>query len=119
MSAMNAVARVFERLKAGELSQTEISPKSGWEVSLPSGRVVTRSTLQAEAEALIQLGPDAVPYLLPHVMDDNPALGYVATYALEQITGEKPYLPYFDQAGHGEHRARAIEIWRRWYEAKR
>jgi hypothetical protein len=113
------VARIFERLKTGEFSRRETSPQSGWEVTLPSGRTVTRSTLQTEARALIALGPDAVPYLLPHVMDGNPALRYLAIYALEQITGEKPYLPYFDAADHAENRARAIEVWRTWYEARK
>ncbi len=113
------VARIFERLETGELSRAQEGPQSGWEVSLPSGRSVTRSTLQAEALALIELGPDAVPPLLPRAMDDNPALRYVAIYALERITGEKPYLPYFAQADHGEHRARAIEVWRNWYEARK
>ena len=111
------VASIFERLKTGELSRTETSPQSGWEISLPSGRTVARSTLQAEAGALVALGRDAVPYLLPHVMDGNPALRYVAIYTLEQITGEKPFLPYFAEADHAENRTRAIEIWRTWYEA--
>ncbi|HUT46923.1 MAG TPA: HEAT repeat domain-containing protein [Sedimentisphaerales bacterium] len=88
-------------------------------MDLPSGRTVTRSMLQAEARVLIALGPDAVPHLLPIVMNDNPALRYVAIYTLEQITGEKPYLPYFDQTDHEENRTRAIEVWRRWYEERK
>jgi hypothetical protein len=117
-TVQDEVAQVFQRLKMGELSQTDINPQSGWEVSLPSGKTVTRSTLQAEAAVLIELGPDAVPYLLPYVMNDNRALRYVAIYTLEQLTGEKPYLPYFDQADHEENSTHAIEIWRRWYEAR-
>ena len=113
------VARIFERLRTGELFGTETDPQSGWEVTLPSGKIVTRSTLQSEAAALIALGPDAVPYVLPFAMDENPALRYAAVYALEQITGEKPYMPYFDQADHGEYRARAIEVWKGWYEARK
>ncbi len=115
----DTVTGIFERLRAGELSQTETQPQSGWEISLPSGRTVTRSRLQAEARALVALGADAVPLLLPRVMDDSPALRYVATYALEQITGQKPYLSHFDHADHGQHRARAIEVWRRWYDARK
>src|SRR5262249_3182122 len=112
------VARIFQRLKMGELSQIDTNPQSGWEISFPSGRTVTRSMLQAEARGLIALGPDAVPHLLPYVMNDNLALRYVAIYTLEQITGEKPYLPYFDQADHRESCSHAIEVWRRWYEAR-
>lgn len=111
------VALIFQRLEMGELSQADTNPQSGWEISLPSGRTVTRSTLQAEARVLIALGPDAVPHLLPQVMNDNQALRYVAIYVLQQITGEKPYLPYFDEEDHEENRPRAIEVWRRWYEA--
>ena len=118
ISVKDEVARIFQRLKMGELSQTDTTPQSGWEIPLPSGRIVTRSTLQAEARVLMALGSDAVPHLLPHVMNDNLALRYVAIYTLEQITGEKPYLPYFDQADHGKNRPRAIEVWRRWYEAR-
>ncbi|MGA2488771.1 MAG: hypothetical protein ABSF99_01095 [Anaerolineales bacterium] len=114
----NTIKEVFSRLAASELGKPVNPIEEGWEVALPSGRTVTRSTLQAEARALIELGADAVPCLLPWVMNDNPALRYVAIYALEQITGEKPYLPYFDQADHGENRTRAIEVWRRWYKAR-
>lgn len=119
MITEDAVIEAFSRLAAGELAPPVSPVEEGWEMALPSGRAVTRSTLQAEARALIELGADAVPYLLPWVMNDNTALRYVATYALEQITGEKPYLPYFDQADQGDNRARAIEVWRKWYEARK
>ena len=118
MAIEDAVDEVFSRLGAGELVE-HISPvQDGWEMELPSGRAVARSELQTEARVLIALGPDAVPYLLPWVMNDNLALRYVAIYALEQITGEIPYLAYFDHADHGENRARAIDVWRKWYEAR-
>jgi hypothetical protein len=109
------VASIFERLKTGELSPTETSPQSGWEISLPSGRTVTRSTLQAEARPIIALGLDAVPELLPRVMNEHPALRYVAIYALEQITGEKPHIPYFADTDEEGYRVKAIDIWRNWY----
>jgi hypothetical protein len=118
MTIEKYVDEVFSRLAAGKLAERINLVQDGWEVDLPSGRTVARSTLQAEARVLIGVGPDAVPHLLPWVMNDNPALRYVAIYALEQITGEKPYLPYFNQADHGENRTRAIEVWRRWYEAR-
>jgi hypothetical protein len=117
MAVKDAVSSIFERLDTGHISRTDSITQSGWETSLPSGTIVTRSVLQAEAAALIALGRDAVPDLLPHVMNDNAAHRYVAIYALEQITGEKPYLTYFDQADHEQNRPRAIETWRRWYEA--
>jgi len=117
MTIKDEVYRVFSRLVVGDLTK-RISPvQDGWEVDLPSGRTVARSILQEEARSLIAIGPDAVPHLLPWVANDYPALRYVAIFALEQITGEKPHLPYFDQADHGEGRTRAIEVWRRWYAA--
>jgi hypothetical protein len=118
MTIEDAVNGVFSRLTAGELAE-RVLVQSGWEVDLPSGKTVARSTLQAEARALIALGPSAVPHLLPWVMNDNPALRYVAVYALEQITGEKPYVLHFDQADAEGNRTRAIEVWRRWYEANK
>jgi hypothetical protein len=118
MNIGDAVNEVFSRLAAGELGQPVSPVEDGWNVALPSGRTVARSTLQSEARSLIDLGSDAVPYLLPWIMNDNPALRYVGIYALEQITAQKPYLPYFDQADQGEYRARAIEVWRNWYETR-
>ena len=100
---------VFQRLAAGEVTKTAVRPESGWEMSLPSGKTITRSRLQAEAQPLIALGPDAIPELLQWVTDENPALRYVAVYALEQITGQKPYLPHFAQSDDDGYRAKAME----------
>jgi hypothetical protein len=119
MIVEDAVKAVFSRLAVGELAKAVGPVQEGWEVKLTSGKSVARSTLQEEARSLIELGLDAVPYLLPWVMNDNPALRYVAIYTLEQITGKKPYLPYFDEVDHGENRSRAIEAWRKWYEARK
>jgi hypothetical protein len=119
MTIEDVVNSVFSRLAAGELAEPISPVQDGWEMELPSGKTIARSTLQAEAGTLVALGPDAVPRLLVWVMHDNPALRYVAIYALERITGEKPYLPYFDQDDRGENRNRAIEVWTRWYEARK
>jgi len=107
---------VFRRLAAGKLSTPPTPVSSGWEMPLPTGSIVVRSTLQEEARSIIALGPDAVPYLIPMVMSGELALRYVAIYALEQITGKKPYFPYFGESDIESHRAKAIEIWRQWYE---
>ena len=108
------VDAAFERLVQAQLSQPETGPTDGWEAKLPGGQTVARSTLQAEARPLIELGPGAVPDLLPWVHHANAAIRYVAMFALEQITGEHAKISYFD-----EDRARqdaAIAIWRRCYE---
>jgi hypothetical protein len=91
-----SVDGVFERLAQGRLSQPEAGPVDGWQTPLPGGTTVARSTLQSEAAPLIRLGSDAVPHLLPWVHHENAALRYVAIFTLEQITGERPQLGYFD-----------------------
>lgn len=118
MKSKDAVNAVFTRLAAGELSERVSLVQDGWEVDLPSGRTVARSTLQAEATALIAIGPDAVPHLLSWVVNENPALRYMAIYALEQITGEKSHLPYLHQSDQGNQALRAVEMWRKWYDAR-
>ena len=117
MTVQDTVNDVFHRLAAGDLAEPVSPIREGWETDLPSGRTVARSMLQEEAGLLVVLGSAAVPYLLSWIMNDNAALRYVAIYALERITGEKPYLPYFAQADPEGHRTRAIEVWRAWYEA--
>jgi hypothetical protein len=119
MTVKEVVNKVFSNLSKGKLSEPSPGLESGWEVELPSGKTVTRSILQQEAGALIELGADAVPHILPWVTNENSALGYVAAYALQQITGEKPSFPYFDQSDRTGQRAQAIEVWRRWYEARK
>jgi hypothetical protein len=113
------VREVFGRLSAGQLTDSDIPVQDGWETSLPSGKTVARSALDAEAAPLVALGPEAVPSLLPWVSNDNAALRYVAIHALEQITGQRPHVPYFDQADVGDRRAAAIDTWRKWYATHR
>jgi hypothetical protein len=117
-SIKETVAVVFRRLLAEELDVSSAEPDSGWQMSLPSGQIVERSKLQAVAQPLIDLGPDAVPLLLPWLESEELALRYVALYALQQITGEQPYLPYFEQGDMEGYQARAIEVWQKWYEAQ-
>jgi hypothetical protein len=106
------VETVFRHLASGNFSKSTDLEESGWEMQLPSGGFVVRSMLQAEASPLIAAGPKVVPHLIPWVLNDNLALRYVAVYALEQITGEKSDVAYFDKTLP----AKAIEIWRSWYE---
>ncbi|MGB0384085.1 MAG: hypothetical protein ACPGWR_04595 [Ardenticatenaceae bacterium] len=106
------VDALFCRLTAGKLSVKGPRLESGWEMCLPAGQVVYRSTLQAEARPLIAQGKEAVPYLFGWVMNENLALRYVALYALQQITGKKPYVSYFKKGT--EECSQAIEVWREW-----
>lgn len=110
------VDAVFERLARGQLSPAEPGPASGWETQLPTGVTVTRSVLQAEARPLIARGAEAVPALLPWVHHANAALRYVAVFALDEITGERPRVGHFDD--DPAPRAQAIEVWRAWYDRR-
>jgi hypothetical protein len=112
------INEVLQRITNGKLSAPSSLVQSGWEITLSTGDKVARSTLQAEAQPLILLGAEAVPYLLPWVMSNDLATRYVALYALEQITGEKPYVPYFDQADEAGNREKAVAAWQAWYDAK-
>ena len=86
-------------------------------MALPSGQTVTRSTLQEHAQPLIALGAPAVPSLLRWAHDESQAVRYVALYALEQITGERPQISYFAKEADNDQLAQALSIWWRWYEA--
>jgi hypothetical protein len=111
------INEILQTVAAGELSASTTLDQSGWEMPLSTGEKVVRSRLQAEAQPLILMGAQAVPDLLPWVMNDDLAARYVALYALEQITGEKPYVPYFDQADEEGQREKAMAAWRAWYDS--
>ncbi len=110
------VTEVFERLLTGETSPFGPELQSGWEMTLPSGATVTRSSLQWEAAPLISLGRDSVPYLLAWAENEDLAIRYIAVYALGQITGLEPHVPHFAHGDEQGYLSRAIDAWRRWYE---
>jgi hypothetical protein len=110
------IRQIFDRLARGQLSTSGPTLQSGWEMELPSGDVVVRSTLQTEAAPLIELGGEAVPYLLPWVEQDNLALRYVAVYSLQKITGLSPELAYFARDTGRAQRDAAVRVWREWFE---
>ena len=87
MNARELVDAIFTRLATGTLAADTPLEQSGWQATLPNGRVVTRSALQHEAVPLIALRGDAVTHLQRWAEHDNEALRYVAKYALEQIAG--------------------------------
>lgn len=110
-----SVDDVFRRLERGEMSPRELSLDDGWEATLPGGQRVTRSQLQGEARPLIALGIDAIPELIRWADVRNPALRYVATFTLAQLTGLHPELRHFDDDDTDGARARALADWRIWY----
>lgn len=118
MTVKQQVDAVFQRLQAGTLQPPQ-GPQDGWEMALPSGKTVTRSVLQGEARPLIALGPEAVPALLEWADQASLALRYVALYSLEQITGERPHVSYFDADDKEGSRHKAISTWRKWYQDRK
>ena len=110
---------IFKRLVQGQLSPRGPGQvDDGWEATLPGGQAVTRSTLQAEARPLVEMGAAAVRDLLPWANHPNAAIRYVAVFALGEITGERPTLRHFDDADADGARAGAIAQWQRWLEAR-
>jgi hypothetical protein len=93
------------------MERTAPTAESGWSLTLPSGRVVTRSFLQYQAEPLVALGKDAVPALASWVgAAKDPATRYIAIYALGEITGRRPPLPHL-AAPDREALRRATQEW--------
>jgi hypothetical protein len=114
------VGQTVDRLLTDNLHErwrrpSKLGLASGWAISLPSGRLIRRDTLQHQAEPIIALGKEAVPHLFKWVQSDNLAVRFIAVYALEQITGLESHVPTFDQEDRAGNRARAIEVWREWY----
>ena len=116
--AQSQVDAVFERLVTGTIGASAPVEQSGWEMALPTGRVVARSTLQAEAQPLIALGPPAIPSLLRWARNEQLALRYVAVFALEQITGEESHIPSFAPGHASVNLDHALSAWWRWYESR-
>jgi hypothetical protein len=120
VTADSAMKQKVDALFADFVAETfvtagQVQDNSGWTMSLESGRVVTRSFLQQQAAPVIALGPDAVPHLFTWVMHGDLPIRYIAIYSLEQISGLKPYIPYFDRDDPRRHRDRAIATWREWW----
>lgn len=69
--------------------------ESGWSIQLPSGRSVSRSLLQRQAEPLVALGLPAVDPLIAWVgTARDQASRYVAIFALQQLTGRRPHVAW-------------------------
>ena len=115
------VDTLFSGFQEGKFDDVPgIISEAGWKMPLASGRIVTRSFLQKQAFAVIALGREAVPCLFKWVMHDDPAIRYIAIYSLQEITGLKPYVPYFDSGKDSKnYRKRAITVWEDWWREKK
>lgn len=89
---------------------------SGWMMTLASGRKVSRSFLQAQADPIIKCGRAAVPVLCRWVMSDDLHVRYIAVYSLQKITRLHPFVGYFDKEDKDHYREKAIAEWMRWAE---
>jgi len=95
---------------------SDLNEASGWIMELPSGKSVIRSFLMYQADTIISLGNETVPHLFKWVMNDELYIRYIAVYALQQITGISPYIPYFDKEDPDGNRQKAIKAWNEWWE---
>jgi hypothetical protein len=88
---------------------------NGTMLRLPSGRKVHQAFLNCQAEALIRLGPGAVPSLLPWVKSRCQHVRYIAIYSLEEITTLHPRIWHFDMHDPERYQERAITVWSSWH----
>lgn len=111
------VDAVFTPLSQGKLPVPVPAGAQGgddWELALPGGVLVGPAALQAQATPLIELGSAVVLPLLPWVKHESAAVRYVALYALEEITGERPGIGHLDE--DPQRQEAAITAWRRWHD---
>ena len=81
---------------AGEFrTPSGLAPGGGWDLTLPSGRTVTRSFLRYQAKPLIELGSPAVEPLIASLpRQGDPATRYIVVYALDEISNRRSGLDY-------------------------
>jgi hypothetical protein len=78
---------IFTNFLNDEFYEDESILTSGWFMVTPLGEIVTRSFLEEQAKHIIVFGTAAEPYLHKWVGINNSPVRYVASYALEKITG--------------------------------
>ena len=89
----------------------------GWEMPLPSGKVIFMSDLREQAEPIIACGPDAVPHLFQWLKTDSLHVRYIAVYSLEQITEIDGRIPTFATSKEAmPYIEEAIAVWQEWYD---
>jgi hypothetical protein len=95
-----------------------ITVESGYMISLPSGDVVRTGFLQTQAKPIIDLGPEAVPFLVNWVRSDNRSVRYIAIYSLEKITNVKTKIPRPGPGKDRSHQEKAIKEWMTWWKRR-
>lgn len=110
---------LFQCFKEGWSPYDDDQPyiASGWMMELPNGQIVQRCDLQRWAKPLIAYGPKAVPYLVKWVRYDHCAVRYIAIYALDEITQEKPMVYHFASGPNDPNTESAIQIWLKWWKS--
>ncbi len=119
------VAHILKSLEGGAFLVTEPPEKpvllNGWTMPHPSGKAVSRSTLQAQCSAIIPYGWRAVPELLKQLDNKEQFVRYIAAYSLERITGLHPTFYYFGTPheqfnGDRDWFDNAKKTWSKWYD---
>ncbi len=110
----DAMIRFAEHDFVGGTSFEELS---GWAMTTESGTLLSRSVLQRQAAILESIGEDAVPALVKWLEHDQIEIRYIASFALEQITGLDPFFPTFasreelDEQGWLAQTRAEYEVW--------
>lgn len=90
------VKRILSACAEGQFRESSgIVEDSGWELTLSSGRTVTRSFLVHQAQPLVALGKSALePLILGVETAEDPACRYIAIYALNELSGTQPMIDH-------------------------
>jgi hypothetical protein len=87
----------------------------GWIMKWPGNGTIHRAILREFAEPIIAHGPKAVPYLLRWVRYHHCAVRYIATYSLERITDQHPFVLHFAGGHEDPNTEHAIRVWAKWW----
>ena len=111
------IDRLMNRFVQGDFPDEPVSyTGGGWSMTLPDGRLMDRNGLRTVfAVRVIDCGVNAVPHLFKWVMHDNLAMRYIAAYSLEQITGIRCNIIWFDQKDASQQRENAVARWQQWW----
>jgi hypothetical protein len=116
------VRAAMKNVEAGKFLTPSGPVTSGWLMTNENHQVLQRSFLQAQGQAIIPVGAEAVPELIKWLDHRNMHVRYIAHYCLEQITGEEPYFPHFatlKQLRSEGYLKEAVKCWSEWYAKKK
>ena len=95
-NGLDTVADAMNRFVSHDFLRPEkLEGVSGWIMTAESGGQIHRATLQRQSRLFESLGADAVPGLVKWLGHEQIEIRYIASHALERITGVGAPLPSF------------------------